>query len=383
MNKTTIHWLGAGLSSLPGLKTLAQSDKYRLIVWVRDPEKVAANLTEYDIETTIHQLDWQHFTQTIGPGDIVVSMLPATEHVAVARLCLTRDAHFVSSSYISPEMANLNEQAKAKGLCFVNEVGLDPGIDHLFAHLLVDQYRHSDDYDPSHQVTFRSYCGGVPNIANDFKYKFSWSPLGVLKALKSPSKWIENGQTCSANAPWESLREIFIEPANELFEAYPNRDSLPFIDDYQFDPDWPIDEFVRGTLRLSGWSSAWQSLFEQVKSIDPVTQESKLRDISEKLEQKYAYQNNEADRVVLFVQLTAKQQGTVKWQQSYFIDEVGNEHGQAMARLVSLPVLMAIDAVVEGTVPSGVTPAPREPALVNQWLDKLAKTGIEIKHTRK
>ncbi|GHE86919.1 saccharopine dehydrogenase C-terminal domain-containing protein [Thalassotalea profundi] len=378
--KTNVHWLGTGLSSIPGIKLLSQSDNCILHIWARNVDKAKSELSEEGIDVVIHHLDWQQFSSEIKAGDIVTSMLPVTEHVKVANICLETNAHFVSSSYISPEMALLNDAAKAKSLCFINEVGLDPGIDHLFAHLLVDSYRKSAEYDVDNHLYFRSYCGGVPKIPNDFKYKFSWSPLGVLKALKSPSKWIEEGRTKSANAPWESLRGIFITPANEDFEAYPNRDSLPFVEHYNFAQNWQVKEFVRGTLRLSGWSKAWQSLFDNVSALTPSDQEQQLTDISKQLEKKYAYQENEPDRVVLYVELLAKNAEAKVWHQAYFVDEAGNKQGQAMARLVSITVTMAIESIIAKELETGVHPAPSDPKLIEQWLNKLKEKGISIEH---
>ena len=98
----------------------------------------------------------------------------------------------MSSSYIAPEMRALDAKAKEAGVALVNEVGLDPGIDHLMAHALVDEYKASDAFDAANEVSFLSYCGGIPKTPNPFRYKFSWSPLGVLKALRSPSKSIRD-----------------------------------------------------------------------------------------------------------------------------------------------------------------------------------------------
>jgi len=227
----TIHWLGAGLSSAPGIIELAKKTT-PIIVWNRSLSKAEQALKKDDVEIDIRQLDWEALTQTVKQGDVLVSMLPATMHLQVAQFCLTHQAHFVSSSYISPEMQALNSQAKAAGLCFVNEVGLDPGIDHLLAHLLVDAYQNSAQFSPDNQHYFRSYCGGFPKVANDFKYKFSWSPLGVLKALRSSAKWQDDGVMKTSNAPWEALSQYQASLSHgiETFQAYPNRDSLPFIE---------------------------------------------------------------------------------------------------------------------------------------------------------
>ena len=122
-----------------------------------------------------------------------MSQLPASHHLSIAKLCIDKKCHFATSSYISPEMRNLDNDAKKNNLVFVNEVGLDPGIDHFFSHLLVKQLKEKklNNLD----VTYHSYCGGFPAIPNDFKYKFSWSPVGVIKALNNDAKFVRNYET--------------------------------------------------------------------------------------------------------------------------------------------------------------------------------------------
>lgn len=382
----TIHWLGAGLSSAPGIKRLAKGPT-SLIVWNRTIEKAQRNLADCLKHITLKALTDDALSASIKKGDIIVSMLPATMHLKIAKLCLANHCHFVSSSYISPEMQALHEEAQASGLSFVNEVGLDPGIDHLLAHALVDQYQKSDAFSVDNKLYFRSYCGGFPKIANDFKYKFSWSPLGVLKALKSPAKWIEQGQEKNSNAPWEALSDycVALEDKKETFQAYPNRDSVPFTEQYHFKTDWQIEQFVRGTLRLAGWSDAWQPLFDEIAELtsngtSDEKIESRLSAISKELEAKYSYDSGEADRVVLSVELEAKLSDNSVWKGSYLLDEAGNEHGAAMARLVSLPVSIAIEAIVNGELPSGVSAAPSDPELVKKWLENLSSLGEAIHH---
>ncbi len=177
-----VHWLGAGLSSVPGIRRLV-ANGHNLILWNRTLSKAQAALKGLEDQATARALDWDQLANEVQAGDVLVSMLPASMHIKVAKLCLEKRSHFVSSSYVSPEMKDLHQQAVAAGLCFVNEVGLDPGLDHLLAHALVDQYKKSDKFDKANSHRFRSYCGGVPKIENEFKYKFSWSPLGVLRAL--------------------------------------------------------------------------------------------------------------------------------------------------------------------------------------------------------
>lgn len=376
-----IHWLGAGLSSIPGIARLAKGT-LPLTVWNRTQSKAEQALGPLTKALTLKQLDWDTLVNTIKPGDVLVSMLPATEHLKVANLCLEKQCHFVSSSYVAPEMAALNDQAKAANLTFINEVGLDPGIDHLLAHALMHDYQSSDKFNPSHQHYFRSYCGGFPKVANDFKYKFSWSPLGVLRALKSPAQWLQEGQVANSSAPWDALSEYHAQlpQGNERFQAYPNRDSLPFASEYGFGDDWDLQQFVRGTLRLDGWSTAWQPLFDEVGSLSGEQGEARLRELSQELETKYSYDAGEPDRVVLCVELQVKSAGETLWHQSYNIDACGNDNGSAMARLVSLPVSLAIEAVVAGELPAGVSPAPKDNATVRRWLNALAELGETVHH---
>jgi saccharopine dehydrogenase-like NADP-dependent oxidoreductase len=198
----TIHWCGTGLSAIPGLRRLIEAG-HDVAVWNRSTDKARAAVG--DLTDRINAFDKDALAGMLKPGDVVVSMLPGDWHVPLAELCLSRDAHFVSSSYIAPEMRALDATARDKGLCLVNEIGLDPGIDHLMAHQLVAEYRASEAFDPGNDLSFTSYCGGVPKLPNAFRYKFSWSPLGVLKALRSPSRSIRDFAELNVARPWDAL----------------------------------------------------------------------------------------------------------------------------------------------------------------------------------
>jgi saccharopine dehydrogenase (NADP+, L-glutamate forming) len=295
-------------------------------------------------------------------------MLPGDWHVPLAKICLQNQAHFVSSSYISPEMLALNSDFKANKLACVNEVGLDPGIDHSMAHFLVNDLKNSlPKKDVS--VDFISYCGGVPKIPNPFRYKFSWSPAGVLKALKSPSKSIKNGEIWDVERPWDAITRYTAPlPEPEEFEVYPNRDSLPFIKQYHFNPDWHINQFVRGTLRLDGWSKAWSSVFNEIENLTFPEGDARLQEMSNEFWVKNAYEENEPDRVILCVSLSAKSNSETLYHKSYVLDAWGTQESSAMARLVSIPVATAVEAIKNGEIKSGVTSAPDSPHLVDRWM---------------
>ena len=155
-----IHWLGTGLSAIPGLKMLIENG-HTVLVYNRTVEKAIKALSDLKGDYQVFPFSLHSVEENVAAGDVVVSMLPGNFHVPVAELCLSLNAHFVSSSYISDEMRALNDAAKEKNLCFVNEVGLDPGIDHSMSHALVDDYKNSPKYSSNNEHSFLSYCGGL------------------------------------------------------------------------------------------------------------------------------------------------------------------------------------------------------------------------------
>ena len=372
----TIHWCGTGLSAIPGLRALIE-DGLDVKVWNRTASK--AQEAVGDLTNNIAAYDIGVLGNELSAGDVVVSMLPGDHHVPLAKCAIANRAHFVSSSYIAPEMRVLDQAAKDAGVCLVNEIGLDPGIDHLMAHKLVELYRASDAFDPANELGFISYCGGIPKVPNPFRYKFSWSPLGVLKALRSPSKSIKNGAEFSVDRPWDAISSYEAPlPTPETFEVYPNRDSLPFMAQYHFDPAWNVREFVRGTLRLNGWADAWSDIFSEIETLSGDAGDARLKEMSDQFWAENAYGENDPDRVVLCVSLKAEQNDKTVWHQTYAMDAWGTEASTAMARLVSKPVSFGIKAVLANQIPTGVTAAPDDPKLVDAWLSEIAKLAQHL-----
>lgn len=370
----TIHWCGTGLSAIPGLRRLIEAG-HDVTVWNRTVDK--AREAVGDLTGNIHKFDIDALAGQLTKGDVIVSMLPGDWHVPLAELAISKHAHFVSSSYIAPEMRALDEAAREAGVALVNEVGLDPGIDHLMAHALIDDYRGSDAYDPQNHISFISYCGGIPKIPNPFRYKFSWSPLGVLKALRSPSRSIRNYSELRVDRPWDAISSYSAPlPTPETFEVYPNRDSIPFMAQYEFEESWPVREFVRGTLRLNGWAEAWKDVFAEVETLTGAEGDARLAEMSDQFWAENAYDEDEPDRVVLCVSLKAEKNGVPVWHKTYVMDAWGDARGTAMARLVSIPVALAVESVLNREIPVGVHAAPSDAKLVQNWMaeiDKLAQ----------
>lgn len=365
----TIHWCGTGLSSAPGLRRLIAAG-LPVVVWNRTVAKAVEAVG--DLTQDIRAYSLEALTTALQPGDVAISMLTVEHHVPIARACLEKGAHFVSSSYISPEMRGLDEAFKAAGLVSVNECGLDPGIDHLMAHDLVARYRASKGYDAENVLSFISYCGGVPKIPNPFRYKFSWAPLGVLKALRSPSRSLKDFAELKVSRPWDAITAYDAPlPVPESFEVYPNRDSYPFMADYRFDPAWPVKDFVRGTIRLNGWAEAWTPVFREIETLEGPSGEARLAEMAAEFVKENSYAPGEPDRVILFVSLKAEREGKILFHETWAMDAWGDAQGTAMARLVSTPVSFAVESLLAGEIAAGVHPAPHQPELVGKWLGQV------------
>lgn len=369
----TIHWCGTGLSSIPGLRRLIEAG-HPVTVWNRTVEKARAEVG--DLTTDIRPYSLDALTAALQPGDLAVSMLPADQHVAIAKACLAKQAHFTSSSYIAPEMRALDDAFREAGLVSINEVGLDPGIDHLMAHDLVARYRASKAYDAECVLSFTSYCGGVPKIPNAFRYKFSWAPAGVLKALRSPSRSLRHFTELRVARPWDAITRYDAPlPQPESFEVYPNRDSYPFMQDYRFEPHWKVRDFVRGTIRLNGWADAWAPIFQEIEALEgkPAAEvDAALNARAADLLKANSYAEDEPDRVVLFVSLRAEKDGHPVFHETWAMDAWGDVRGTAMGRLVSVPVSLAVEAVLAREVPAGVHAAPHDPRLLTRWLAEVS-----------
>jgi len=366
-----IHWLGTGLSAIPGLKMLIEKG-YSVVVYNRTVENATKALSGIEGDYQIVPFSFETIKENTNTGDVVVSMLPGNFHVPIAELSISVGAHFVSSSYISEEMQSLHESSVKKNLCLVNEVGLDPGIDHSMSHALVEDYKNSKVFSAENQHSFLSYCGGLSDAPNDFCYKFSWSPLGVLKALMSTSVSIRESQIYTVDKPWEAV-ELYPLPmpwGEDEFEVYPNRDSLPFIEQYQMNEGLKINHFVRGTLRYKGWKAAWTDIFSEVDSLDSQEVEERLKILSDDLWKKYSYKEDEVDRVILTVELKVKKDSEVVWHKQFLLDTLGNVKGSAMAQLVSCSVALAVEAVLNKEIPPGVSAAPHQSELVKRWLNQ-------------
>ena len=196
----------------------------------------------------------------VAKADIVISMLPAHLHMEVARDCVDLGKHLTTASYISKDMRLLHDEAVAKGLTLLNEVGLDPGIDHLSAMHLLDGIRGQG----AHIEHFESFCGGLvapESDDNPWNYKFTWNPRNVVLAGQGGAvKFLHNGKFkyIPYHKVFRRTEAIAIEGYGK-FEGYANRDSLSYREAYGLQD---VRTIYRGTLRRPGFSRAWNAFVE-------------------------------------------------------------------------------------------------------------------------
>lgn len=186
----------------------------------------------------------------VARHDLTVSLLPYAYHVMVAKLCLKHKKNMVTTSYVKPEMQALDKEAKNAGIIILNEIGLDPGIDHMSAMRIID-YVHNKD---GNIEEFYSITGALPApeaADNPFKYKFSWSPKGVVLAGNNDGRYLKNGKEVYITT--ENLfKDIFTLDFPQIgdLDVYPNRDSIDYIKIYNI-PE--TKTMYRGTFRHKGW----------------------------------------------------------------------------------------------------------------------------------
>jgi len=253
--------LGAGLVAGPLVRYLLNVDEFTLTVASRTVERAQALIgsASNGIALSLNVKDEAALEALIADHDLSISLLPYVYHPTVARLCVKHRKQMVSTSYVKSEMQAMDAQAKEAGVILLNEIGVDPGIDHMSAMDVV----HQIEAKGGKLLSFTSNTGGLPAPeANDnpFNYKFSWAPRGVVLAGKNPAKFLKDGTVVDVPGP-----ELFsyhwpcdIKGFGEL-EVYPNRDSMPYIETYGIPT---VTSMFRGTLRYPGWCDTLKKIVD-------------------------------------------------------------------------------------------------------------------------
>ncbi|MBC7348518.1 MAG: saccharopine dehydrogenase NADP-binding domain-containing protein [Candidatus Aminicenantes bacterium] len=432
--------LGAGLVAGPLIEYLLQFDEVELMVADIDLER-ARSLVKDHPRGRVFQLDLQNrpeLVKLVSDAEVVVSMVPYTFHPYVAEICLELGKHLVTASYVSPAMKALDGRAREKGLIFLNELGLDPGIDHMEAMRLIEAAHQAG----GRVVSFVSYCGGLPAPEasdNPFGYKFSWSPRGVLLAGRNEARYLLDGR--EVVVPAEELfshYQMLDIPGLGMFEGYPNRNSVSYLETYGIRE---ARTMLRGTLRYPGWCQKmkkigelglldinereWQSptyagfMREYLKIGESVElkaavadrlQLSRQSDVIQSLDwlglfseqplpsrkispldllvalmvEKLKYREGERDMTVLQHQITVEYPAKGRELVTSTLIDFGQPRGHSsMSRTVGLPVALGVKLILERRIGlSGVlTPTVRE--IYEPILAELETLGLAFKEERK
>ncbi|CAZ82450.1 unnamed protein product [Tuber melanosporum] len=350
----------------------------------------------------------------VAKHDLVISLVPYVCHPQVIKAAIKERKNVVTTSYVSPAMMELNQEAKDAGITVMNEIGLDPGIDHLYAIKTIEDV-HSKG---GKILSFLSYCGGLPApeaSGNPLGYKFSWSSRGVLLALRNPAKYYKNGKVEEIDGArlMETAKPYLIYPGF-AFVAYPNRDSTVYKDRYAIPEAQTV---IRGTLRYQGfpefvrtlvdtgflsdeplaflkpsdtplpWKTALAKILgssseKEEDLIWAISSKSKFRDNEEKeriingmrwlgmfsevkiiprgnpldtlcatLEEKMRYGPGERDMVMLQHRFGIESADGSKETRTSTLVEYGERVGYtSMARLVGIPCAVAAKLVLDGTI---------------------------------
>lgn len=373
--------------------------------------------------------------EEISKAAIVVSMLPASMHIEVAKDCLEMGKHLCTASYISKEMKALDDAAKAKGLIFLNEIGLDPGIDHLSAMKLLDEIRN----DGGKVEHFESFTGGLvapESDDNPWHYKFTWNPRNVVLASQGGAvKFIHNGKYkyIPYHRVFRRTEYITIEGHGE-FEGYANRDSLSYREVYGLKD---VKTLYRGTLRRPGYSRSWDTFVQLGMTDDSYVMEGSetmthrefvnsflpfsLRDsvelklramlkldqddrLMEKLqwlglfdktvvglkdatpaqilqhilEKKWAMKPNDKDMIVMWHKIGFVKDGLKHVTESSMVVKGDDQDNTAMAKTVGLPLAIATHMILDGKIRERGVLLPLLKDIYEPVLTELANNGISF-----
>jgi saccharopine dehydrogenase-like NADP-dependent oxidoreductase len=430
--------LGAGLVSRPIITYLLENN-YQVTITSLNIKDAESMVKEYPNGKAV---EWESddegsLERMVMVHDLVVSLLPYKFHVLVAEFCIQHGKHMVTASYIIPEMQALDERAKKAGIIILNELGFDPGLDHMSAKRIID-----DAHAKGGEIEAFYSLGGAlpaPEFANNpLRYKFTWSPKGVLMAGNSDGKCLRNGEEVFVPAKdiFKNLFYIDFPGVGELV-AYPNRDSTEYIHIYSI-PE--VKTICRATLRYPGWCKTIDAMKEldlisyqkiDLKGMTYAGLMAKLihTDNLENIRAKVAaYLNLNEDSVPLEamewlglfdnspikeglnstfditaelmiskMQLGKEEKDMVVLQHDFLVkykdgrkevirsrmlDFGSPSTDTSIARTVALPAAIGVQQILENKIPLTGVHRPVHPEIYNPILDELEKIGIHIDEER-
>lgn len=436
-----IFLIGAGKSASTLIDYLlknAEANQWKLIVADMDFDLAKSKITNAHGEAVQLDISNQELLEKyISDASIVISMLPAFMHTNVAHLCLKYKKSMVTASYVSDAMQSLNNEVKEAGIIFLNEIGLDPGIDHMSTMQLLDELRNKGAY-----ITgYESFCGGLlapESEDNPWKYKFTWNPRNVVMAASGGAvKFLHGGKYkyIPYHKVFRRTEVIDIEGLGE-YEGYANRDSLKYLQAYGLEG---VQTMYRGTLRRVGFSKSWD-VFVQLGATDDTyiiegsdkmthrdfinsfllyhptdSVETKLcmflkldidsdemrkltwlgmfsnepiglnkpstpaQILQHILEKKWTLQKEDKDMIVMWHKINYVENGLNEELHSTLVVKGDDHIHTAMAKTVGLPLAIAVKLILNGKIKDTGVHIPTIKSIYEPVLEELKLNGIECK----
>jgi len=432
--------LGAGLSSAYLIKYLLQhASKEKWEIIVADSQLALAQdkvgKSKFGSAITLDIKQEKERKIWIEKSDLVVSLLPPSLHILAADDCLALKKNLVTASYLSEEMKAMHAKALQANILFLNEIGLDPGIDHLSAMEMIQKIQAAGGTIDS----FESYCGGLvdPNFDdNPWHYKFTWNPRNVVLAGQATARYLQDGMLkfIPPNRIFSQIKKIKVGKEGQ-FEAYANRDSLSYIEPYGIGSAKTV---LRGTLRRKGFCEAWDCLVKLGLTDDtytlPQTEHLTYRDLmsgylnypshtsledalatflgikktsalfkkliwlgllnphkigiphatpaqalQKLLQEKWQLQKHELDQIIMHHQISYTQNKKKYYLQSHLVVSGENQKLTAMAKTVGLPMAIACKLILQGKIKSRGVQIPLSREFYEPILSELKTYGIAFK----
>ena len=409
--------IGSGRSSSVLIEYLLNySTKNNFFLTILDlyENKFLQQFSKFDnFKNLVHNINDNDLRRNeIQKADLVISMLPASFHTLIAKDCIDFKKNLITASYVSDEMKSLNNMAKEAGILILNEIGLDPGIDHISAMSIIDSLKKEN----KKITSFKSFCGGLiapESCNNPWGYKFTWNPKNVVLAGKDGARYLKNGEIKEI-----SYHEVFKTTENVLipnfgnFESYPNRDSLHYKEKYNLGE---VQTLVRGTLRKKDFASAWDFLVnigftsydESKKLITKDDYFDKIKIIKDKkilemlnyldlfdlkfensrsngqllqniLEKKWKLQTQDKDMIVMQHKFEFEK-ANIKERLYSSMAIIGSDSIRtAMAKTVGLPIFFAAKLILEEKISLRGVRIPVHKELYVPILKSLEKEGIKF-----
>ncbi|KAL1408626.1 hypothetical protein Q8F55_005439 [Vanrija albida] len=260
--KKRVLLLGSGLVAGPAVDVFLARPNIELVIASNNIQEANGLARGRDhVKTALLDVsDDKALGEAVSHADVVVSLLPAPMHPAVAKHCIAHGRHLVTASYVSPEMKELNDEAEKRDVLLLGECGLDPGIDSMAAMRILERVKKEG----KKVTSFVSWCGGLPEPSATtvpLAYKFSWSPKAVLTAALNDAHYKIDGKVTKVAGDdllAQHFPKVNLWPGLAL-EGLANRDSMPYAEKYGLPPASELKDLFRGTLRYQGFSTLLDS----------------------------------------------------------------------------------------------------------------------------